>query len=73
MAVKGKYLKELYAGMSDEERQAFGEVYLNYVASRNNNKPQLLAGEDAPTNTPAGNTVPLEGVYESQPDDDIPF
>ena len=53
--------------VTDEERNAFGEVYLNYVAQRNQPQP---AQESAPT---TGNAAPLEGVYESQPDDDITF
>ena len=60
--------------VTDEERQAFGEVYLNYVAQRN--QPQLASGPTPGNPADAvgsGNTAPLEGIYESQPDDDIPF
>ena len=55
--------------VTDEERSAFGEVYLNYISQRN--QPQIQAPvAEAPS---TGNTAPLEGVYESQPDADIPF
>ena len=58
--------------VTDEERNAFGEVYLNYVAQRN--QPAVTAtSENTPGAPVTGNTAPLEGVYESQPDDDIPF
>jgi hypothetical protein len=72
---KGKYAYYIptfsdFKGVTDDERQAFGEIYLQFIASKTRTAPAMIESAP-PVNTV--NATPVDAVYEKELEEDIPF